>query len=225
MQVNKNAEKKADPIGPEDCYARQAGVWIWLLGILIVVITLYVVFSYPGSGRRARKSGQGSGQPAVSSAVRPVAMPVCPYCPGYLDSQGRCNVPKCPIYSPRWGTQSVAMTTPTDGVQIKPLAMEVTELPDLGGVIVHAVYAGGFAEAGGLREGDLIRRFNGRRVRDLEKFQSFVALALPESNVKIQVLRNNEKQSCTVMVGEGEMEGAVVPVVNPMSGGAVGRFL
>ncbi|MHC4147122.1 MAG: hypothetical protein ACYSUD_20415 [Planctomycetota bacterium] len=54
-------------------------------------------------------------------------------------------------------------------------------------------------------------RFNGRNIKNVRQFTSTVARARPEANVKIQVMRNGQKTSCVVMVGEGEMEGVTIP--------------
>ena len=73
------------------------------------------------------------------------------------------------------------------------------------------IYIGGNGEKAGLRAGDRIGRFNDRRVKDVEQFQSLVAQAKPESNVKIQVTRDQKNIKTTVMIGEGEMEGVTRP--------------
>jgi len=136
----------------------------------------------------------------------------CPYCPGFLDVQGRCNVPQCSIYSPNWGKPSGRQTSTLRQVLIKELAMEVKPANGSTGVDIHAIYIGGNGEKAGLRAGDIISRFNGRRVKDVEHFQSLVAQATPESNVKIRVIRDQKRIDSTVMVGEGEMEGVTIPV-------------
>lgn len=136
----------------------------------------------------------------------------CPYCPGFLDVQGRCNVPQCSIYSPNWGKPSGRQTSILRQVLIKELAMEVKPANGSTGVDIHAIYIGGNGEKAGLRAGDIISRFNGRRVKDVEHFQSLVAQATPESNVKIRVIRDQKRIDSTVMVGEGEMEGVTIPV-------------
>ncbi|MFC1462012.1 PDZ domain-containing protein [Verrucomicrobiota bacterium] len=201
---------------PDDCYGKQARLWLWLLGLGIAGTAVYVVVMFTGQSRSPLRADQRLphhvARPAQLAALTP-----CPYCPGSLDAQGRCNVRKCPIYSPDWGKGGTAKkkTTVQEPIQIKELALEVMDLLANGPVAIHAVYAGGVGDKAQLREGDILRRFNGRKVTDLEQFQAAVARAAPESNVKIEVIRNQKKKQLVVMVGEGEMEGAVIPVMNP----------
>ena len=79
-------------------------------------------------------------------------------------------------------------------------------------MIIQTVYAGGNAEKAGLKAGDSIVQFNGHNIKNIKQFESTVALAKPEVDVKIRVIRNNKKLKLVVFVGEGEMEGATVPI-------------
>ena len=106
-------------------------------------------------------------------------------------------------------------TAELNPVQINKLALEAVDLAGNGNVIIHAVYKGGGADIAGLREGDMLYRFNGQRVKNVEQFQAIVTRTLKETTVKVDVLRNGEKKQFVVLVGEGEMQGAVVPVANP----------
>lgn len=212
--------KKTKPVPeaeslPDDCYGKEAKIWLWLLGLGIAGTAVYVVVMFTGQNRSPLRADRL--QPRhVAGPARLAALTQCPYCPGYLDAQGRCNVRECPIYSPNWGKGPATgkKSTVQEPVQIKELALEVMDLSGNGPVVVHAVYAGGVADKAQLREGDILRRFNGRKVANLEQFQAAVARAAPESKVKVEATRNEQTKQFVVMVGEGEMEGAVIPVMN-----------
>jgi len=106
--------------------------------------------------------------------------------------------------------------TPTEAIPVKKvlireLALEVAPTEGKSSVIVQSVYIGGNAQKAGLKAQDRIVRFNGRKFKNMAQFQSVVARAKPESTVKIDVVRSGKKVKGTVMVGEGEMEGATPP--------------
>ncbi len=62
-----------------------------------------------------------------------------------------------------------------------------------------------------MRAGDRICRFNGRKVKDVKQFRSVVARARPESDIKIQVIRNEKEIKSVVRIGRGQMEGVTIP--------------
>jgi len=94
---------------------------------------------------------------------------------------------------------------------IKELALEVSAMEGKGSVIIHSVYGGGRGEKAGLRAGDRIYRFNGRKVKDVKQFRSVVGRARPESDIKIQVIRNEKEIKSVVRIGEGQMKGVTIP--------------
>ena len=144
--------------------------------------------------------------------VRNAAATKCPKCTGgILDAQGRCNQKGCPLYSPDWGKSSSAEGIPVKKVLIRELAMEVAATEGKSSVIIQSIYIGGNAQKAGLKAGDRIVRFNGRKIKSVKRFASVVARAAPESTVNIKVIRDGKKVKSTVFVGEGEMEGATPP--------------
>lgn len=203
------------PQVPEDCYAAKARNFYWVLGVLFLGVIAFLVMKYSESGTA------GAMNTSVKQYATAVAYSPCPYCDGMLDSQGRCNVRDCPIYSPEWGTtpQPAANVTPTGPapealdkvVLIKELAAEVATIAD-GAVIIHSIYIGGNAQKAGLLKGDIIINFNGRAVKKASQFQQIAAQANPESYVMVEYIRDNEKFSTKAMIGEGEMEGVIKPV-------------
>ncbi len=194
-----------------DCFVERTKNWLWTIIIFVFGAIVYAIVT---------SSGQ---EPVYSAAGRPfpqggqfqnTALTRCPYCPGFLDAKGRCNVLECPIYSPNWGKTSTSpRSIPVRRVLIKELALEVGASQGKGSVIIQSVYVGGNAEKVGLRVGDRIVRFNGRNIKNVKQFKSTVTRAKPEANVKIQVIRNKKKIKSVVMVGEGEMEGVTVPKI------------
>jgi len=120
------------------------------------------------------------------------------------------------VQVPRGGQfQNTALTVgsiPIKRVLIKELALEVGASQGKGSVIIQAIYAGGNAEKAGLKVGDRIVQFNGRNIKNVKQFESVVARAKPETDVKIRVFRNEKKIKLIVFIGEGEMEGATVPI-------------
>lgn len=182
--------------------------WLWIIAVFVFGSIVYAIVTalapepvYPTAGGPYQQAGQ----------FRNVALRRCPYCTGFLDSNGKCNVPQCPIYSPNWGKPASPTGLPVKNVLVRELAMEVGALQGKNSVVISSVYGAGNAEKAGLRVGDRIVRFNGRSIKNVRQFTSTVARARPEANVKIQVTRNGQKTSCVVMVGEGEMEGVVIP--------------
>lgn len=201
---------------PTDCFIEKIRNLFW---ITIIFIFGAAIFAIVTSSEQV--------QPVYSSTAVPIpqggqfqtiAVSYCPYCPGLLDTQGRCNIRGCPIYSPDWGKippNPRKITTvgnvPVKHVLIKELAMEVAATEGKSSVIIQSVYGGGNAEKAGLKAGDRITRFNGRNIQNVKQFNSVVLRAKPEAYVKIQVIRNKEKIKSSVMVGEGEMEGVIIP--------------
>ncbi len=207
--IHKKTGTKAGKTTPDDCFAEKMGIWFWILGIIAVGATIYAVVTSFSQGRADAPTG---GQFPQSIQGRVVAYRTCPYGPGYLDAQGRCNVGGCPIYDPSWGKSSGWENVSQGPVLVKKLALEVGTITGKKGVAIHSVYLGGGADRAGLQAGDMIYRFNGRRVRDIVHFQSLVAKAKPESKAKIEVFRDKKKKKSVVMIGEGEMEGVSTPM-------------
>jgi membrane-associated protease RseP (regulator of RpoE activity) len=204
---------------PTDCFIERIRNLFW---ITIMLMFGAVIFAIVTSSRPRQ------GQPVYSSTAvsipqggqfQTIALSYCPYCPGVLDTQGRCNSRGCPIYSPDWGKTlsppagniTTVGNIPVKHVLIKELALEVAALEGKSSVIIQSVYGGGNAEKAGLKTGDRIVRFNGRNIQNVKQFNSTVLRAQPEAFVKIQVVRNEKKIKSSVMIGEGEMEGVTIP--------------
>jgi ssDNA-binding Zn-finger/Zn-ribbon topoisomerase 1 len=121
--------------------------------------------------------------------------PNCGYCP-YAK-----NVPT------GQGVATVTTASPTPTL-VSKLGMEVINTQR--GVMASSVYGNSTAERGGLQQGDVIVKFNHRKVRNVIEFKQAVAAVPPEKRVRVKVYRIGEKKKLTVMVGEGEMEGVIM---------------
>jgi hypothetical protein len=89
---------------------------------------------------------------------------------------------------------------------VKELGVEV--VPVVGGKAkITGVMGDSWADKAGLRRGDIILRFDRKKITSLQYFLDVVAKAAPEKDYKINVLRGGRVKSFLVTVGEGEMEG------------------
>ncbi|MHC4638721.1 MAG: PDZ domain-containing protein [Planctomycetota bacterium] len=191
-----------------DCFVERTRNWFWTIIIFVFGTIVYAIVTSSGHGPAYSASGRSFPQ---GGQFQNAALIRCPYCPGFLDAQGRCNVPECPIYGQNWRKPSKSQDIPVRQLLIKELALEVSALEGKGSVIIFSIYGGGRGEKAGLQVGDRVCRFNGRRVKSVKQFQSIVARAKPELDVKIQVIRGGKKIKSVVRIGEGEMEGVTVP--------------
>ena len=60
------------------------------------------------------------------------------------------------------------------------------------------------AEKGGLKSGDVILEFNGKKIKDVKSLQRTVAESVVESKAEVKVWRDKKKRSFTVKLGELE---------------------
>jgi serine protease Do len=77
------------------------------------------------------------------------------------------------------------------------------------GVLVGNVMKDGPAEKGGLKTGDVILEFNGKKISDLHQLQREVAQAPVGSEARLRVLREKQPVTVTVVLGEQPTELAV----------------
>jgi serine protease Do len=108
------------------------------------------------------------------------------------------------------------------GVSVQPLTAELSKsfgARDESGVLVADVMEGSPAEKGGLRSGDIILEFNGKRVTAPTDLQRAVALAEPGSAAKVRVLRDRGERTIDLRLGEApdDSEAASRPGSRPKS--------
>jgi serine protease Do len=89
------------------------------------------------------------------------------------------------------------------GIMIQDLTPEIAKsfgLKDTKGVLVSDVMPGTPAEKAGLKQGDVIIRFNGDQVDTVAPFRNKVALMAPGSKADVTVIRDGRQQNLTVRI-------------------------
>lgn len=95
------------------------------------------------------------------------------------------------------------------GVQIQPLTPELSKqfkLKDEKGVLLVDVVEGGPAEKGGLKRGDVVVEYDGKKITDPFHFKNMVAATKPGSTVQVKIIRNGAPVTLPVAIGELPVE-------------------
>ena len=93
------------------------------------------------------------------------------------------------------------------GVRIQEITPDIAKslgLKNEEGVLISMVNPGEPAEKGGLKAGDVILEFNGKKIKDVKSLQRTVADSAVESKATVKVWRNNKTKRFTVKLGELE---------------------
>jgi serine protease Do len=85
---------------------------------------------------------------------------------------------------------------------LNPALAREFKVPDLSGVLVNEVEPGTPAEKAGLKQGDVIRTYNGQTIDNRARLQSMVAGTSPGTEVTLGVLRNGQPLTLKVTLGE-----------------------
>ena len=91
------------------------------------------------------------------------------------------------------------------GASIKSLDEGVAhafKVPDTSGAIIEDVTPGGPAAQAGLKNGDVVRKYNGQSVGDSGQLIALVTETNPGTTVKLDILRNGEPMTIPVTLGE-----------------------
>lgn len=91
------------------------------------------------------------------------------------------------------------------GVHIQPLTPELIKqfnLKDDKGVLLSDVVEGGPAEKGGLKRGDVIIEYDGKKIESPVHLRNTVAATPPGQNIKIRVIRDSKPLLLNVKIGE-----------------------
>ena len=147
-----------------------------------------------------------------------------------IDAEGRLIGINTAILSRTGGNQGVGFAVPVNllrnvmdqlittgkvtrgylGVVIQPVTPDLAQefkLPDASGALVSEVTPGSPGAKAGLKEGDVITEFNGKKVADNQQLRFLAAQTQPGTKVPIKVLRDGKEQRLTVEVGELKNEG------------------
>ena len=93
-------------------------------------------------------------------------------------------------------------------IRVTPELAESFELDVPYGAIVSRVEEGGPAQAGGLRQGDLVLRFDNRRVRDSQSFPRMVAESEIGRTVDVEIIRRDRAMTLRVEIGQLQEDGS-----------------
>ncbi|MBZ5515769.1 MAG: PDZ domain-containing protein, partial [Acidobacteriia bacterium] len=85
---------------------------------------------------------------------------------------------------------------------LNPALARQFKVPEVSGVLVNQVEPGGPAEKGGLKQGDVIRSFQGNKVDSADRFRAMVAAINPGTEVTLGVLREGKEETLKVTLGE-----------------------
>jgi len=88
--------------------------------------------------------------------------------------------------------------------EITPTMAKALSLTTRGGVLVGDVSEDTPAEKYGLKEGDVILKMDGRRVRNAASFRVMVASLMPEQEVSFSILRDGKARTVDVILTERE---------------------
>jgi serine protease Do len=98
------------------------------------------------------------------------------------------------------------------GVTVQDLSYDMAEyfnIEDREGVIVIEVVRGGPAEKAGLKAGDIIRTFNGKKIANLQTLLKYVGDASIGEKANVGVLRDGKEIKVAVVIGERPSEQAL----------------
>ncbi len=90
------------------------------------------------------------------------------------------------------------------GVMIQDITPELAKsfgLKDAKGVLVSDVVKGSPAEKAGLLRGDVILRFGGKEIENAHKLSQAAAATVPNTQVKVDILRNGKAKTVTLAIG------------------------
>jgi len=142
-----------------------------------------------------------------------------------VDAQGRLVGINTAILSRTGGNQGVGFAIPINmgrgvmerlitegkvtrgflGIGLQPLTPDLADrldLKDQGGALVAGVEEGFPAAEAGIRPGDLITEFNGRKVVDHRQLRLMVSQTAPKSKVTLKLLRNGKPKTVQVTLAE-----------------------
>ncbi|MGM0585995.1 MAG: DegQ family serine endoprotease [Pseudomonadota bacterium] len=111
------------------------------------------------------------------------------------------------------------------GVQIQSVTPEIAEslgMDEAAGALVASVVEEGPADAAGLRQGDVILSFDGRKVPEMRELPRMVAETEVGKEVPLEVLRKGERISLQVTLGRLEEDEPAMDAAVPAPSGEPG---
>ncbi len=104
------------------------------------------------------------------------------------------------------------------GVQMNPITAEDSEyydLPEVAGVLIQEVTAGGPAEDIGLRQSDVLYSVDGRVVYTANGLQNLIAQKRPGDEVTLRIYRDGSPRDLRVRLGEAPLNAPAQPMPEP----------
>jgi S1-C subfamily serine protease len=93
---------------------------------------------------------------------------------------------------------------------LEPALREVMLLPHhVTGVLVNSVQKGGPGDKAGVHRGDVVSRFNGRRLASADRFFDMLRLVVPDEPMSLEIWRDGKKR--TIETRAVELPGKMVP--------------
>lgn len=83
------------------------------------------------------------------------------------------------------------------------------KVPENGGALVGSVTSGGPGEKGGIKRGDVITEFNGKKITNSNELRNEVAKMDPDKTANVVVIRDGKRKDLKVKVGERPTEEAL----------------
>jgi serine protease Do len=90
------------------------------------------------------------------------------------------------------------------GVMIQDITPQLAEsfgLKSAKGVLVSDVVKGSPAEKAGLKQGDVITRFDTKEIENAHKLAQIVAATAPDTQVKVDIQRNKKEETVSLTIG------------------------
>ena len=91
------------------------------------------------------------------------------------------------------------------GVSIQDLTSDLKDqfdAPDTNGVLISDVVKDGPAKKAGIKRGDIIKRYGGKTVNNSVRLRSLVAETVPDTPVKLEILRDGHTKTLRVTIDE-----------------------